>query len=221
MDRPFSLYPCNIQAPIFCLSLQCQYAQSKLREKASLFQIDTSKHSISERSQSTWFFVVETNPAWLPHISLVPQPTCSWKWKWHPDSCQLGNSTTPLDQAIMFEFLLPIHVQYTINVLKGKENTLPNSYFPSCQTHSHYFREITAQPPWLPYLTQLLAPASVISSSPPTLAVALLNLDSWTPSPMWVLNITTITQTVLLLKLYSPLFSITISGHHYLSLPLL
>ena len=34
MDSPFSLYQCNIQAPIFCLTLQCQYAQSKLKEKA-------------------------------------------------------------------------------------------------------------------------------------------------------------------------------------------
>ena len=45
-------------------------------------------------------------------------------------------------------FLLPYsetkitHVKYTVHVMKGKENTLPNSYFSSCQTHSHYFRKV-------------------------------------------------------------------------------
>ena len=180
MDWPFSLYRCNIQAPIFCLTLQCQYAQSKLRGKGCLFQ----KHSFSRRSQSTWFFVVETDPAWLPHISLVAQPTFSRKWKWHPDSCSLGNSNTPLDQAIMLKFLLPRFLSNTLSMYwREKKTPCPTVIFPHVK-HTLTISENTAQPPWLSYLTQLLAPASVISSSPPTLALALLNLDSWTPSPL-------------------------------------
>ena len=66
---------------------------------------------------------------------------------------------------------------------REKKTPCPTVIFPHVK-HTLTISKKSAHPPWLPYLTQLLAPASVISSSPPTLAVALLNLDSWTPSPL-------------------------------------
>ena len=43
---------------------------------------------LSRPSQNIFFLAAATHR--LP--SLVPQPTCSWKW--HPDTCRLGNPTT-------------------------------------------------------------------------------------------------------------------------------
>ena len=49
---------------------------------------------LSRPSRNIFFLAAAT----LRLPSLVPQPTCSWKW--HPDTCRLGNPTThPLTRA--------------------------------------------------------------------------------------------------------------------------
>ena len=92
-----------------------------------------------------------------------------------------GTRIPHLTKLLCWNFFCLDSCQIHYPCIEGKRKHPAQQLFFLMSNTLSPFQKNTAQPPWLPYLTQLLAPASVISSSPPTLALALLNLDSWTP----------------------------------------
>ena len=91
-------------------------------------------YKLSNESFSAWPFLFfnplkehETIPILLKAqvaTSQVPQPTCSWKW--HPDTCQLGNPTSshPMRGLPLSQVLLQLLAQLLVsqNIWSNNQN---------------------------------------------------------------------------------------------------
>ena len=127
-------------------------------------------------------------------LSQLPQPTCSWKW--HPDTCQLGNPTTSSALRQMHTICLwlsPLSFPHELFYFGIEVSPIyVSTWFGTWRTRGDIWRrhEIWNGSRWLAATSQnLICQRFIISTfaqlSQHSFLYFIFNSDPWTPKIQW------------------------------------